>query len=39
MITNRSQEEQANEIVREKAFLFLNQVFCIPSLLGIGNTI
>lgn len=26
MTTNRSQEEQANEIVREKAFLFLNQV-------------
>ena len=25
MITNRSQEEQANEIIREKVFHFLNQ--------------
>lgn len=25
MSTNRSQEEQANEIVREKVFMFLNQ--------------
>lgn len=26
VVTNRSQEEQANEVIREKAFQFLNQV-------------
>ena len=25
--TNRSQEEQANEVIREKAFHYLNQVY------------
>ena len=26
VVTNRSQEEQVNEVVREKAFQYLNQV-------------
>lgn len=26
VVTNRSQEEQANEVIREKAFQYLNQV-------------